>query len=126
MMNTRTTETETAVRNHLRTFLERKGVAAILSDYDADARLYSEARVYHGTREIQDFFTGFLEALPAAAFDRFAVRTLRVEGNLAYLTWSAGPEIPLGTDTFVVENGKIVAQTFAMHAGDNKLNGGAA
>jgi len=27
-----------------------------------------------------------------------------------------GNDIPLGTDTFVVDNGKIVSQTFAMYA----------
>jgi hypothetical protein len=37
-----------------------------------------------------------------------------VDGKIAYITWSAGADIPLGTDTFVVDNGKIVSQTFAM------------
>jgi hypothetical protein len=27
-----------------------------------------------------------------------------------------GSDVPLGTDTFVVDNGKIVSQTFAMYA----------
>ena len=40
---------------------------------------------------------------------------LNVDGELAYITWSAGREIPLGTDTFVVRNGKIVAQTVAAY-----------
>ena len=42
--------------------------------------------------------------------------SLRVDGGLAYITWSAGDSIPLGTDTFVVYGGRIVSQTFAMHA----------
>ena len=40
----------------------------------------------------------------------------RVDGNIAYITWSIGSDVPLGTDTFVVDNGKIVSQTFAMYA----------
>jgi hypothetical protein len=36
--------------------------------------------------------------------------------SIAYITWSVGDDIPLGTDTFVVEDGKIVSQTFAMYA----------
>jgi hypothetical protein len=32
------------------------------------------------------------------------------------ITWSAGTDVPLGTDTFVVRDGKIVSQTFAMCA----------
>ena len=43
---------------------------------------------------------------------------MRVHGNIAYITWSVGSDIPLGTDTFVVENGRIVAQSFAMYAAE--------
>ena len=50
------------------------------------------------------------------AIDNFSLRSLRVDGNIAYITWSVGSDIPLGTDTFVVDNGKIVSQTFAMYA----------
>jgi len=35
---------------------------------------------------------------------------------MAFITWSVAGAIPLGTDTFVVEDGRIVSQTFAMHA----------
>ena len=41
---------------------------------------------------------------------------MQVDGNVAYITWSVGADIPMGTDTFVVGNGKIVSQTFAMYA----------
>jgi hypothetical protein len=109
--------TETVVRNHLQAFLEQQGVAAIVSDYDEDARFYSEAEIYRGKKEIQGFFTGFLAALPAGAIDRFTLRSLRVDRNIAYITWCVGSDIPLGTDTFVVDNGKIVSQTFAMYTG---------
>lgn len=108
--------TESVVRHHLQAFLEQKGVAAIVSDYDDDARFLTEARIYRGKEEISGFFTGFLAALPAGALDRFALRSLRVDGNVAYITWSVGTDIPLGTDTFVVADGKLVSQTFAMYA----------
>jgi ketosteroid isomerase-like protein len=108
--------TETVVRHHLQAFLEQQGVAAIVSDYDDDARFLSEARTYRGRDEIGGFFTDFLAALPAGALDRFTLRSLLVEGNVAYITWCVGTDIPLGTDTFVVDDGKIVSQTFAMYA----------
>jgi len=110
------TDTEAVVRKHLDAFVTRKGVAAILADYDEDAKLHGEARVYRGKKEIRDFFLEFIASLPPGAIDRFVLRSLRADGNLAYITWSAGDEIPLGTDTFVVRNGKIVSQTFAMYA----------
>ena len=61
-------------------------------------------------------FDAFIAALPPLAIARFTLRTLRVQGEVAYITWSAGPELPLGTDTFVVRQGRITAQTFAMVA----------
>jgi ketosteroid isomerase-like protein len=114
-MSNHPSATEAIVRNHLQAFLEQKGIAAILSDYDDDARFYSEVRTYRGKQEIGSFFEDFIASLPPGATKRFSLRTLRVDGDLAYITWSAGSEIPLGTDTFVVRNGKIVSQTFAMH-----------
>ena len=115
-MNSQSTVTEAVVRNHLNAFIEQRGIAAILDDYDDDARFYSEARVYRGKDEIRDFFASFIDSLPAGAIERFSLRSLRVDGSLAYITWSAGSDIPLGTDTFVVHNGKVVSQTFAMCA----------
>ena len=115
-MNARSSDTEAVVRNHLQTFLEKKGVAAILTDYDDNASFHSEARTYRGKNEIREFFEGFMASLPPGAADSFSLRTLRVEGDLAYITWSAGREVPFGTDTFVVRDGRIVSQTFATYA----------
>ncbi len=115
-MNTQTSATETVVRNHLRAFLERRGIAAILCDYDDDARFHSETRSYQGKQEIRNFFVEFMASLPAGAIERFSLRALRVDGNMAYITWNIGDDVPLGTDTFLVQDGKIVSQTFAMYA----------
>lgn len=112
--STESTSTEKVVRSHLQAFLEQQGVAAIVSEYDESARFYTEDAIYHGRQEIAGFFADFISALPADALGRFTVRSLQVEGNVAYITWSVGAEIPLGTDTFVVTDGRIVAQTFAM------------
>jgi len=109
--------TEDVVRKHLRAFLEQRGVEAIVADYHDDARFHAQDRVYRGKREIGEFFNAFLASLPPRAVERFELRTLRVDGELAYITWSVGDDVPLGTDTFVVRLGKIAAQTFAMHAG---------
>lgn len=111
-----TQSTEAVVRKHLDAFVTKKGIAAILADYDDDACLHSEAKVYCGKQEISDFFVDFIGSLPVGAAECFSLRSLRADGTLAYITWSAGDDIPLGTDTFVVRDGKIVSQTFAMYA----------
>jgi hypothetical protein len=107
--------TEAVVRRHLQSFLERRGVEAIVADYHDDARFHAQDRTYRGTAEIHRFFEGFLAALPPRGVERFALRTLRVDGELAYITWDIGADIPLGTDTFLVRGGRIVAQTCALH-----------
>lgn len=115
-MTTESSVTETVVRNHLQAFLEQQGIDAIVRDYDESARFYSEAKVYQGKQEIGAFFADFLAALPEGGVDRFTLRSMWVRGNVAYITWSVGADIPLGTDTFVVDNGKISSQTYAMYA----------
>jgi ketosteroid isomerase-like protein len=115
-MNAESSVTEAVVRNHLQAFLEQQGVDSIVKDYHEAALFYSEAKIYHGKQEVQGFFTDFIDSLPPGGIGRFELRSLQVEGNVAYITWRIGHEIPLGTDTFVVDRGKIVSQTFAMHA----------
>jgi ketosteroid isomerase-like protein len=114
-MNAEASITETLIRNHLEAFIEQKGVAAIVADYDEDARFFTEGMMYRGKQEIHGFFENFIASLPAGAIDQFTLRSLRVDRNVGYITWCVGSDIPLGTDTFVVGNGKIVSQTFAMH-----------
>ena len=115
-MNLESAATETVVRHHLLAFLEQHGLDAVLADYADDACFLSEGRAYCGKPSIRQFFEGFIAALPPQAIDQFSLRSLRVQGEVAYITWSAGVDLPLGTDTFVVRQDKIVAQTFAMYA----------
>ena len=109
--------TESVVRRHLEAFQGREGLAAILADYDRAACVFGPQAVYQGHEEIGRFFAGFMQAIPADAPERFRLHGLQVHGDLAFITWSVGDDIPLGVDTFVVRDGKIVSQTFAMHMG---------
>jgi hypothetical protein len=113
-MNPYCSDTETTVRHHLEAFLEQQGLDAIVNDYADDACFLSEGRAYCGKPAIREFFEAFIASLPPQAIAEFTLRSLRVHSDVAYITWSAGPELPLGTDTFVVRKGRIVAQTFAM------------
>ena len=115
-MSTCSTETENVVRQHLHAFLQGHGADAIISDYHESARLITEDQVFAGRPAIRHFFEQFLGALPPGATDRFKLKNLRVDGTMALITWNVGNDIPLGTDTFVVVDGKIASQTFAMHA----------
>ncbi len=115
-MNPDSGDTESVVRHHLQAFLEQQGLDAILNDYADDACFLSEGRAYCGKSAIREFFTAFIAGLAPQTIGQFNLRSLRVQGDVAHITWSAGPELPLGTDTFVVRRGRIVSQTFAMYA----------
>lgn len=107
--------TELVVRNHLQAFLQQRGIPAIVADYDEGACILGEDGTYRGKHEIAAFFESFIASLPPKGISRFSLRHLRVEGELAFITWEVGSEWPLGTDSFLVRGGKIVLQTFALH-----------
>ena len=116
-MTAESAATEAVVRNHLRAFLEQRGIAAILDDYAEAARFYTADRLYRGKQDIHGFFVDFIGALPVGAIENFSLGAMLVDGDVALITWTVGDAIGLGTDTFVVHDGKIVTQTFAMYAG---------
>ncbi len=102
------------LNHHLKCFSEGN-LEDILADYSSDAVLFVPAGVLKGPDAIKPVFqTIFSEfAKPGASF---AMHQQYVDGDYAYILWSA--ETPdnvyeTATDTFVVQNGKIVAQSFA-------------
>lgn len=87
----------------------------IMADYREDAVLFLPGRVLRGLAAIRaHFVTMFAEfAKPGASF---AMLHQAIEGDYAYIVWTAETadnRYEYATDTFVVSNGRIVAQTFA-------------
>jgi ketosteroid isomerase-like protein len=99
---------------HLRCFGE-KDLDGVVADYSSDAVLFVPDRPLKGPAAIKPFFQTFLSefAKPGASF---SVRERYVDGEYAYILWSAETadnSYEAATDTFVVRDGKIVAQSFA-------------
>lgn len=91
-------------------------VDEIVADYTEDAVLITANGVTRGVDALRTAFSGFFAGLFAPGTYEFALDSERVEGEVAHITWHATcstTEIPLGTDTFVIRDGKIVAQTFS-------------
>jgi ketosteroid isomerase-like protein len=87
----------------------------ILSDYAEDAVLFTPDGPLKGIGEIERLFQAMFSEFgkPGAAFD---MKHLSVDGDHAYIVWTAETAdnvYEVGTDTFVVREGKIVAQSFA-------------
>jgi ketosteroid isomerase-like protein len=99
---------------HLRCFGEND-LDGVVADYSSDAVLFVPDRPLKGPAAIKPFFQAFLAefAKPGA---RFSMRERYVDGEYAYILWSAETadnSYEAATDTFVVRDGKIVAQSFA-------------
>ena len=108
------TTTNDVLNQHLKSFGEND-VDGILADYSPDAVLFIPGRPLKGPDAIKPFFQALLSefAKPGASF---SLRQQCVEGEYAYILWSAETadnSYEAATDTFVVRDGKIVAQSFA-------------
>jgi hypothetical protein len=102
--------TRNVFEHHLASFGE--GLDSILSDYEEASALLTPDAEYRGLDEIRGFFDAFLKNASPEFWSSFKIRTQTVNGDIAYLTWSSEPAVPLATDTLLIRGGKILVQTF--------------
>ena len=105
----------TAVLEHHLASVGQGNLDEIMADYTHDAVIYTPSGPVRGTAAIRAFFAALPEILPPGFWDNFAMVRQDVEGEVAYIVWASSPAVPLGTDTFIIRDGKIVVQTFAAH-----------
>jgi ketosteroid isomerase-like protein len=106
--------TQDVLTHHLNSFGDFD-IAATMADYTAESRFFTPNGLLRGSEAIRRFFVGLFEefAKPGMSFEMLAQE---VDGDTAYIVWkaeTADNRFELGTDTFIVQNGKIVTQTFA-------------
>jgi ketosteroid isomerase-like protein len=107
-------QTKTTLIHHLEAF-DQGDIGAVLSDYADDAVLLTSKGVRRGHGQIKEVFEWLLANVSTPGSTFTMIQQL-VEGEIAYIVWSAESQryrIPLATDTYVIRDGKIVAQTFA-------------
>jgi ketosteroid isomerase-like protein len=105
--------TESVLNHHLQCFAAGD-LPGLLSDYAPGAVLFTPAGPLKGEAAIRPLFQGLIAEFskPGAAF---TLKQQFIEADHAYILWTAETEdnaYELGTDTFVVRDGKIVAQSF--------------
>ena len=105
--------TKDVLDNHLKCFGEGD-LTGILSDYAPGAVLFTPDGPLKGVDAMRPLFQAMIAefAKPSAAF---SMKQQSVEGEYAYILWTAETAdnvYEMATDTFVVRDGKIVAQSF--------------
>ena len=106
--------TKDVLDHHVKCFFEFD-LEGILSDYAPGAVFFTPDGPLKGADGIRLFYQKML-----AEFQKpgvvFSMKHQSVEGDYVYVVWTAETAdnvYELGTDTQVVRNGKIVAQSFA-------------
>lgn len=106
-------DAESILEHHLEAF-GNGDVEAIMSDYADDAVLISQSGTLRGHDEIRSLFADELFPEFDDPSTTFSLDEQVVEDEYAYIVWHAETpenEYEFATDTFVVHDGEIVAQT---------------
>jgi ketosteroid isomerase-like protein len=105
--------TKDVLDHHLKCFGERN-LEGILSDYAPAAVLFTTDGPLRGVDAIRPLFQALIAEFGKAGAI-FSMKQQFVEGDFAYILWTAETAdnvYEMATDTFVVRDGKIVAQSF--------------
>ena len=105
--------TKDVLEHHLKSFGEGN-LKGILSDYAPGAVLFTPEGPLRGIDAIRPLFQAMLAEFgkPGSVF---SMKQQFIEGDYAYILWTAETAdnvYEMATDTFVVRDGKIVAQSF--------------
>ena len=100
--------------HHVQTF-KYNDLEGVMADYTEESVLITPDRTYKGLAEIRENFVNAFKALPTAG-TTFTVDKTVINGDVAYFVWKATTPtlvFKYATDTFIVQNGKIIRQTYA-------------
>lgn len=106
--------TSNVVAQHMRYFNE-KNLDGVLAHYTPNSVLFIPGGPLKGLAAIRKFFQRFLAEFSKPG-SRFYMQEQHADGDYAYILWNAETAdntYEAATDTFIVRNGKIVAQSFA-------------
>jgi ketosteroid isomerase-like protein len=105
--------TNEVLMHHLTAF-GNNDLEEILKDYTQESELLTPDGTLKGLAAIKGFFEDYFVAIPTGS--AFEMKQLTVTGPVAYVAWtseSATFVFPIGTDTFFIQNEKIIYHTVA-------------
>jgi hypothetical protein len=86
---------------------------AVMEDFTEQSILVTEEASFVGLKAIGNFYLSLLQLFSKGVVD-YKLKKVVVVKNIAYITWQLKTpdlDIPFGTDTFIIENDKILYQT---------------
>ncbi|MCH9658742.1 nuclear transport factor 2 family protein [archaeon] len=109
------TQETTDILNRQNSLFVKGDVDGLMKDFSDQAVLFTPDGVMEGAASIRKFYTEVTTNILPPGSD-FKISRQEVREQTAYIVWSGESQnyrFPIGTDTFVIKGGKIVAQTFA-------------
>lgn len=109
-------KTKEVFEHHFKSFSEND-IEATMMDYTEESVVITPTGSFSGLAAIRKNLEGALKMFPKEITTSKVVNTT-IKNDVAYIIWSAKTpqfELSFATDTFVIQNGKIVRQTFAGH-----------
>ena len=107
--------TKDVLDHHLEAFMAGD-VEEVLKDITDESVLLTADGPLKGRDALRPALTDFLSGLFKPGTYTLEMDRMEIAGDVAYIVWRAdcaAATILLGTDTFVVRDGKIAVQTFA-------------
>lgn len=114
--------TTSEVLDHHITCFGEGDLEGILSDYAASAVLFTPEGPLTGVAEIRPFFERLIAEFGKPG-TTFSMQLRSVVTDFAYVLWTAETEdnlYEMATDTLVIRDGKIIAQSFAGKISPNR------
>ena len=108
-------DTATVIKRHLDALMSRD-LDKLMEDYAEDAFFLSNMApvAICGLAALRAFWAQAFLIFTPEVLSSLEFTQQQIEGDMAFILWSAGAAIPFGSDTFVVRGGKIIAQTGAV------------
>jgi ketosteroid isomerase-like protein len=107
--------TEAVLNHHLQCF-GAGDLEELLKDYTDETVFLSPDGRLTGLEQLREAYQGFFAGLFKPGTYEFTMDHMEIEGEVAFIAWHSvneGADVTLGTDTFIVRDGKIAFQTFA-------------
>ena len=107
-------KTKEVLEHHMTAF-KANDLEATLDDYTEESVLITPDASFKGLAEIRKNFENAFAAFPKDSVT-ITINKSVVVNDLAYILWQAKTpkfELSYATDTFVVQDGKIIGQTYA-------------